>query len=387
MGSRCGVSARLWLLAIALAVALLAACGGGEGEEEAAPKGTQAPGTAAPATRTPPLLTISSISPNPASVGGEVTITFKTDPRAVIGFRISDPQRKAVAEAMAVADSEGTATYKQAIAGPVGTWRVQAAAGRSTGDLMKLQASQSSPAASRPPGTGAISIEASYGSQAASGATGPKTATASDDADEGNAHILALRPASAPPPSTISFRAAASAGASAGLSLTIDKPSGTVAGDVMIASIAVRPNTATMTAPAGWKLVRRIDNGNENANSLAVYYKVAGGSEPANYAWTFSTPTSAAGGIQTFTGVDTTSPINVEGGQTTANALSHTTPSVTTTVADTMIVTSHAFASAASWVPPSGMTEAFEAANQAVSQAASQSTPEPGTASARFEVQ
>ena len=56
-------------------------------------------------------MTISSITPDPIGVGGEVTITFKTDPRAVIGFRVSDSQGKAVAEAMAVADSEGTATY------------------------------------------------------------------------------------------------------------------------------------------------------------------------------------------------------------------------------------------------------------------------------------
>ena len=381
MGFRRDVLARSWLLAIALAAALLVACGGGGGEEEAAPKGTEAPGATPSATRAPPPLTISSISPNPASVGGEVTITFKTDPRAVIGFQVTDSQGKIVAQAMVVADTEGTATYKQAIAGPPGAWRVQAAAGRSSGDLMALQASQSSPAASGSPSTGAISIEGNYGSQAASGATGTKTATASNDADAGNAHILALRPASAPNPSTISFRAAAAAaGTSAGsLSLTIDKPSGTVAGDVMIASIALRPNTATVTAPAGWKLVRRIDNGNPNANSLAVYYKVAGGSEPANYAWTFSTPTSAPGGIQTFTGVDTTSPINAENGQAAPKALSHTTPSVTTTVANTMIVTSHAFASAAAWAPPSGMTEAFEAAGQSV--------PQPGSASARFEVQ
>ncbi|MDO8615545.1 MAG: hypothetical protein Q7T33_07370, partial [Dehalococcoidia bacterium] len=47
----------------------------------------------------------------------------------------------------------------------------------------------------------------------------------------------------------ISFRAAASAGAPSGtLTLTISKPAGTVQNDVMIASIAVRPDTATITA-------------------------------------------------------------------------------------------------------------------------------------------
>ena len=167
--------------------------------------------------------------------------------------------------------------------------------------------------------------------------------------------------------SGISFRAAASAAAPSGtLSLTINRPSGTSVGDVMIASIAVRPNTATITEPAGWTLVRRIDNANANANSLAVYYKVAGGSEPANYTWTFSTSTGSAGGIQTFSGVDTTNPINVEAGQNTANGLTHATPSVTTTAANTMIVTSHGFTSSATWTPPAGMTEAFDAASLTV---------------------
>jgi len=171
--------------------------------------------------------------------------------------------------------------------------------------------------------------------------------------------------------SVIAFRAGASAGAPSGtLSLTINKPSGTVEGDVMIASIAVRPDTAAITEPADWALVRRVDNANPNANSLAVYYKVAGASEPADYTWTFSTSTGSAGGIQSFLGVDQGNPINVEDGQNTASGLTHATPSVNTTVTNTMLVTSHAFTSSATWTPPGGMTEAFDAASVAVPSAA-----------------
>jgi len=171
--------------------------------------------------------------------------------------------------------------------------------------------------------------------------------------------------------SVITFRGSTSAGAPSGtLSLTINKPVGTAAGDVMIASIAVRPNTAAITVPAGWTPVRRIDNANANANSLAVYYKVAGASEPANYTWTFSTSTGSAGGIHTFSGVDTGNPIDVEGGQNTASGLTHATPSVTTTVTNTMLVTSHAFSSSATWTPPGGMTEVFDVASETVPNAA-----------------
>lgn len=171
--------------------------------------------------------------------------------------------------------------------------------------------------------------------------------------------------------SVIAFRGGASAGAPSGtLSLTINKPSGTVEGDVMIASIAVRPDTAAITEPANWTLVRRVDNANPNANSLAVYYKVAGASEPADYTWTFSASTGSAGGIQSFLGVDQGNPINVDSGQNTASGLTHATPSVNTTATNTMLVTSHDFTSSATWTPPAGMTEAFDVASETVPAAA-----------------
>ena len=150
-------------------------------------------------------------------------------------------------------------------------------------------------------------------------------------------------------------------------SLTINKPAGTVSNDVMIAAIAVRPDTATITAPSGWTLVRRTDQSTATANSQAIYRKVAGGSEPANYTWTLGgSPTGGAGGIMTFYNINTTSPVNVENGQATAYALTHATPSVTTTVNNTMIVTAHSFSSGATWTPPSGMTEAVDIASEAV---------------------
>jgi hypothetical protein len=45
------------------------------------------------------------------------------------------------------------------------------------------------------PNAAGISIEGNYVTQTATGATGTKTGTASNDADVGNTHILALKPA------------------------------------------------------------------------------------------------------------------------------------------------------------------------------------------------
>jgi hypothetical protein len=162
--------------------------------------------------------------------------------------------------------------------------------------------------------------------------------------------------------------------------LTITKPTGTVSGDVLIASIGFRPsccdqpaaNYAITALDSGWTALPRLDNapgaGVVPSNSLAVYWKVAGASEPAAYRWSFSViaPTTfdaAAGGILKFSGVDlsdTNTPIitGVEenGRQTTAG--DQATPSITTTATNTMLVTSHSYASptTAPWTEPTGMT-------------------------------
>ena len=160
------------------------------------------------------------------------------------------------------------------------------------------------------------------------------------------------------------YRSSAQAGATSGVtSLTVNKPAGTVNGDVMIAAIAVRPSTATITAPAGWTLIRRTNQALTNDNAQATYRKVAGAAEPASYTWTFSASTGSAGGIMTFFGVNTASPVDVENGQATASGLTHTAPSVTTTKSYDMIVTTHSFTSAATWTPPGGMTEAVDVAS------------------------
>jgi hypothetical protein len=192
-------------------------------------------------------------------------------------------------------------------------------------------------------GTPGASAELSYVLQPAAGATGTKTATISGSTSvAGAAQIIALRPAAGGGSNT----------------LTISAPAGVVQNDVLIASIGVRPTTATITPPSGWTLVRRMNNSNGADNALAVYTKLAGAAEPASYAWTFSTADGASGGIVAFSGADPA--IDVENGQNTPSASTHTTPSVTTGVANTMLVTSHGEGNNGTWTPPAGMTEAVD---------------------------
>ncbi len=162
----------------------------------------------------------------------------------------------------------------------------------------------------------------------------------------------------------VGFRAATSAGAASGvLSLTIARPAATVVDDVMLAGIGVSADSPTITAPAGWTLVRQTNQTNTTRNALAVFQRIATASEPATYTWTFSASAGAAGGIAAFSGADVQDPIDVELGQTNNNSTSQPAPSVTTTAANEMVVTFHTMASAATWTPPAGMTEAIDVAS------------------------
>jgi len=196
--------------------------------------------------------------------------------------------------------------------------------------------------------------------QVTTATSGARTAS-SGQAVDNIAHLLALR--------------------AAGAALTINVPAGTTAGDVMIASITMRPCSANdngacttnVTAPAGWTLVRqvqtRIGGGTDGYGSqLWVYQRVVTGAEPVSYTWFFGgrpQQAGAAGGILTFSGVDTVSPLVAEAGQATASARSHSTPAINTgAVANTMLVATFGANSAASWTAPAGMTERVDRASR-----------------------
>ncbi|GAB4512096.1 MAG: hypothetical protein Tsb0026_15780 [Sulfuricaulis sp.] len=147
--------------------------------------------------------------------------------------------------------------------------------------------------------------------------------------------------------------------------LTINVPTGTVAGDVMIASVTWTPSATTVNAPSGWTLIREVTQGSATTSRLATYYRVATASEPSAYTWTFSGSvlTQSAGGILSFSGVDNAAPVDAEAGNATNSSLNHTAPTVTTTLDDGMLVTIHELASSATWTPPGTMTEAADDAS------------------------
>jgi hypothetical protein len=164
--------------------------------------------------------------------------------------------------------------------------------------------------------------------------------------------------ADVPPPGTgIAFRAASSANNPSATTLVIPTPSGVVSGDVLLAVVSAR-GAPTITAPAGWTLVRL----DINATTMrqAIFVRTAGGSEPASYTFSLSSAQSAAGGIVAYSGVDGTSPIDAHGGQANAASTSITAPSITTTGPDRMLVGFFGTAALTTISPPAGMTERFD---------------------------
>ncbi len=200
--------------------------------------------------------------------------------------------------------------------------------------------------------TSDLAVETADVVKTSAGATGTKVATASKAAAN-IGQLVALKPSG-----TIAFRSAASAASAALTGITITKPAGTTADDVLVASIASR-TAPTITAPVGWSLVRSDVNG--TSLTQAIFVRTAGGAEPASYTFPFSVPVIAAtGGITAYSGLDPLGPIDVSGGQANTSSTSVTAPSVTTTVADVIVAGFFATTDDATFTPPSAMTERFD---------------------------
>jgi hypothetical protein len=112
------------------------------------------------------------------------------------------------------------------------------------------------------------------------------------------------------------------------------------AGDVLIASVAVKGGTAAVmvTVPVGWTQIARADN--DTNVSLISYWKVASASDAAggaSYTWTIQDQTRAEGGITGYSGVDTGQPIDVSSTNTGRGKIA-TSAGVTTTSANEEII-------------------------------------------------
>ena len=96
---------------------------------------------------------------------------------------------------------------------------------------------------------------------------------------------------------------ATSVTATSGTTLMVNKPSGVVAGSLLLAAVYVQASSIpTITPPSGWTSLGTVSNASQRAQ---VFYRVAGASEPTNYTFTSSLTIVAGTAVlegYTFTG-------------------------------------------------------------------------------------
>ena len=134
--------------------------------------------------------------------------------------------------------------------------------------------------------------------------------------------------------------------------LSLSPPSGTQAGDVLVAQVAYY-GASTITAPSGWTAILADTSG--GVVTSAVYWKVAVAGEPAA---TFTRPSAdtgdMVGGIVAYSGVSVSAPVAVAG-RATGSGETATSPALTTTA--TGVVVLHLLTKSAAQLPtPAGTT-------------------------------
>jgi hypothetical protein len=121
-----------------------------------------------------------------------------------------------------------------------------------------------------------------------------------------------------------------------GTSLTISKPAGTAAGDLLVAAVVTDgDNTSSLAAPADWNVATVIDRSRKV--TLGVWWKLASAAESSSYDFTWTNNEHAYGWIMRFSGHDPGNPINtssyIEG-----SSASPSSASLTTTVDNSLIL-------------------------------------------------
>jgi hypothetical protein len=142
---------------------------------------------------------------------------------------------------------------------------------------------------------------------------------------------------------------------------TVARPAGVVAGDLLLATLEVDADPATVTAPAGW--TRLLDTvagaGTAKVFHAQLWYKLAGASEPASYAWTIGGGAYTDIGVLAYTNVNQASPIDVSSGRDAGTTSQPTTSAVTTGFANDIVVASFVNYDFGTWTPGSGTTARY----------------------------
>ena len=113
----------------------------------------------------------------------------------------------------------------------------------------------------------------------------------------------------------------ANSGSSAASSITLNNPTGTSAGDLLITTISINNgSSASITTLSGWTLLNR--HNNTTILGQGVYYRVADGTEGSSFTWSCTSEFVSAV-CDCYTGVDPNNPFSGEA--STGNTSASTT--------------------------------------------------------------
>ena len=157
-------------------------------------------------------------------------------------------------------------------------------------------------------------------------------------------------------------------GVSAGI--TINKPAGLLINDVMVAYLYVNYGSDIATPSVGWTLLGNYYEPSISTGTgcrICIYYKVVGATEAVSFSWSLTASVRNIGFISAYRNVSVSSPINASAYKVNLASTSQPSPSITTTVPDTMLMYGGTFDGPASviWTSPPTMTTAITTSGEA----------------------
>lgn len=174
-----------------------------------------------------------------------------------------------------------------------------------------------------------------------------------------------------------------------GTTVSINRPSGTRDGDLLLAFISAY-GAGVSAVPEGWaELANQAIGG---SSGLRIYWRVAAATDPSSWTWTFSAAASVThnGLIVAYGSAGGISARSMQADTSGTNSGDMTAPSVTTVVAYSLLVCCwwHASAAGRDIAPPAGMTERAQSADTGlgappVLTAAEESIPSAGATGSR----
>ncbi len=146
--------------------------------------------------------------------------------------------------------------------------------------------------------------------------------------------------------------------------VTVTKPASTASGDLLLAYIhagtSASPSPTVTAVPTGWTQIAMIANsGGGQYITARLYYKVAGGSEPASYSWSLSTGSTWIGTATRVTGANALMPLANPVYAVATSGTSHVTGAHVPNVNNNMVLAFFSCEQSGTWTESSG-TERYD---------------------------